>query len=470
VGKKKPIVAVKAGRSIAGARAASSHTGALATSDTIVDDLFRQCGIIRTQTIEEMFDVAALLANQPLPLGRRVGIITNAGGPGILAADACEGTGLQITALSDETQAKLRSFLPPAASVGNPVDMIASASADDYRRAMEILIADPNIDTILVIYIPVLPTHAGVVSAAIQNAASQSHGKTILATFMSAYGTPSALAPVPSYAFPERAVVALSRATKYGEWRRSPRGQVIKYEDFDYAQLRAIVERKLATGGGWLEALDVQSLLLAANIPTAMLERVGNVYDAVSAAMRMGFPVVLKAEGPLHKTEMNAVKLNLQDEREVREAYIEMSARLGDDMTGCIVQQMVGGGVEVMVGAVADPTFGHLVVYGAGGTLVEILADVAFRIHPLTDADVEDMLNEVRWTQLLAGFRGTPPGDIGALRDVLERVSHLLTACPEIRELDINPVKVLQKGVAAVDARVRVDAVMPTPPTRRIAY
>ncbi len=474
VGKKKPIVAVKAGRSTAGARAASSHTGALATSDAIVDDLFRQSGIIRTQTLEELFDVAALLANQPLPLGRRVGIITNAGGPGILASDACEGTGLEIPHLSDETMAKLREFLPVAASVGNPVDMIASASADDYRRTMRILLDDPNIDSLLVIYIPVTSEDAELVSAAIRECGSDARGKTMLATFMSVHGTPSSLAPVPSYRFPERAVVALSRATRYGEWRRSPVGEVMKFDDFDRDQIRTIIDRKLDTAqdgrGGWLDALDTHAMLLAANIPTAMMESVTNVYDAVSAAMRMGFPVVLKAEGPLHKTEAGGVKLGLQDEREVREAYLEMAGRLGDQMTGATVQQMIGGGVEVMVGAVADPLFGHLVVYGAGGTLVELLSDVAFRIHPLTNADVDDMLHEVRWSKLLEGFRGTPPSDVTALKDVLMRLSALITLCPEIRELDMNPVKVLAHGAAAVDARIRVEKVPMVPPTRRISY
>lgn len=470
VGKKKPIVAVKAGRSTAGARAASSHTGALATSDVIVDDLFRQSGIIRTQTLEELFDVAALLANQPLPLGRRVAIVTNAGGPGILASDACEASGLEIPQLSEETKAKLREFLPAAASVGNPVDMIASANADDYRRALTILRDDASVDAVLIIYIPVLATDAEQVSAAIREIGADARGKTMLATFMSAHGTPSALAPVPSYRFPERAVTALARATKYAEWRRSPSGSVVKFDDFDRGQLRAIVDRRLARGGGWLDALDTHAMLLAANIPAAMLASASNVYDAVSASMRMGFPVALKAEGPLHKTEAGGVKLGLQDEREVREAYIEMSTRLGDQMTGATVQQMVAGGVEVMVGAVADPVFGHLVLYGAGGTFVELLRDVAFRIHPLTDTDVDDMLHEVRWTRLLDGFRGTPPSDVAALKDVLMRVSALLSVCPEIRELDFNPVKVLAQGTAAVDARIRIEAVAPAAPTRRIAY
>lgn len=470
VGRRKPIVAVKAGRSTAGARAASSHTGALATSDAIVDDLFRQSGIIRTQTLEELFDVAALLANQPLPLGRRVGIVTNAGGPGILASDACEASGLEIPQLSDETRAKMREYLPAAASVGNPVDMIASASADDYRRTIDILLEDSSIDVVLVIYIPVTATDAERVSAAIRECGMNARGKTVLATFMSAHGTPSALAPVPSYRFPERAVTALARATKYAEWRRRPVGKVVQFADFDRGVLREIVERKVARGGGWLDALDVQAMLLAANVPAAMMESVTNVYDAVSAAMRMGFPVALKAEGPLHKTEAGGVKLGLQDEREVREAYLEMSGRLGEQMTGAIVQQMIGGGVEVMVGTVADPLFGHVVVYGAGGTLVELLSDVAFRIHPLDDQDVHDMVHEVKWSKLLAGFRGTPPCDVAALEDVLMRLSALLSICPEIRELDMNPLKVLAQGAVAVDARIRVAAVEPIAPTRRISY
>jgi acetyl coenzyme A synthetase (ADP forming)-like protein len=470
VGKKKPIVAVKAGRSSAGARAASSHTGALATSDAVVDDLFRQSGVIRTQTLEALFDVAALLAHQPLPLGRRVAIVTNAGGPGILASDACEAAGLEVPQLTNETMEKLRAYLPPAASVANPVDMIASASPDDYGRTLRILLDDPQVDSILVIYIPVIASDAELVSAAIRECGADARGKTMLATFMTIHGTPDALAPVPSYRFPERAVAALERATRYAEWRRRPIGNVVAFEDFDRAALRAVVDGKLATGGGWLDPAETQALLAAANIPTAKMESVTNVYDAVSAAMRIGFPIVLKAQGPLHKTEVGGVRLGLQDEREVREAYLEMTERIGSEMTGAVVQQMVRGGVEVMAGAIADPRFGHLLVYGAGGTLVEILSDVAFRLHPVTDLDVDDMLREVRWTKLLDGFRGTPPGDTGALRNVLLRLSALLTVCPEIQELDINPVKVMEHGAVSVDARIRVDTVVPAAPTRRIAY
>ena len=472
VGHKKPIVAVKAGRSASGARAASSHTGALATSDAIVRDLFRQAGIIRTDTLEELFDVAALLANQPLPLGRRVAIVTNAGGPGILAADACEANGLEIGPLTPETTAKLRAFLPAEASVGNPVDMIASAPPETYRRTVDLVLHDPNVDSVIVIYIPVLATDAPQVAAAIRDAAGDANAKTVIATFMSSRGMTSDLAPIPSFAFPERAVAALARATTYAEWRRRPTGTTPTFDDIDREQLRAIVDRKLAEGGGWLDPLDVVAMLLAARIPVALAERVMSVYEAVNCAMRIGFPVALKAHGPalLHKTEKGAVVLNLQDEREVREAYVELQKRLGDDMTEAVVQQMIPGGVEVMLGVTEQPTFGHVLAYGAGGTLVELLSDVALRIHPLSDVDAADMIVDVRWSRLFEGFRGAPPSDVPALEEIILRLSELVSICPEIRELDINPLKVLERGAMVVDARVKVERIVPGPPSRRIAY
>lgn len=472
VARKKPIVAVKAGRSKAGALAAQSHTGALASSDALVADLFRQSGVIRTDTLEAMFDVATLLANQPLPVGRRVAVMTNAGGPGILAADACEAGGLELSQLSDETTQKLRDSLPPAASVRNPVDMIASATPEDYRRGLELLLSDPGVDSVIVIYIPVEATHAAAVAGVIRETAAKAKGKTLVATFMSAAGVPTPLAPVPSFSFPERAANALACATRYAEWRRSPVGVAPRFEDIDVALIRQVTERVLARGGGWLDANEVHEIMLAANIPTAMLESAASVYDAVHAAMRMGFPVAVKAQGPalLHKSEAGGVKLGLQDEREVREAYLEMQERLGDKMTGAVVQQMVEGGIEVMIGATHDPIFGHIVAYGSGGTLVELLADVSFRIHPLTDIDAEDMVRETRCWKLLQGFRGTKPCDVDAIRDALLRVSVLLNICPEIAELDINPLKAMPSGVAAVDARIRIERPSPKPPSRRVSY
>lgn len=472
VSRRKPIVAVKAGRSSAGARAASSHTGALASSDVIVGELFRHAGIIRTDTLEELFDVASLLAVQPLPRGRRVAIVTNAGGPGILAADACEANGLELAPLTDEVMARLRTLLPAAASVGNPVDMIASASAEHYGQVTRLLLDDVAVDAVVVIYIPVLPGGADDVAGAIRECAANAKGKTLVATFMGARGAPASLAPAPSFPFPERAVRALARATAYAEWRRKPTGTVRRFEDLDVAALRGCVNKQLAAGGGWLDPLDVDAVLRAAGIPTARVELVRSAEEAVEASMSIGFPAVLKAQGStlLHKTEAGAIRLALQDECAVREAFTELKDRLGDRMESAIVQRMISDGVEAMVGATHEPTFGHVIAYGAGGTLVELVSDIALRIHPLTDADVGDMLGEVRFSRLLRGYRGSAPVDVAALEEVLMRVSALLTVCPEVRELDINPLKVRQQGVAAVDARIRLEAVPSDAPSRRIAY
>jgi acetyl coenzyme A synthetase (ADP forming)-like protein len=471
VGRTKPIVAVKAGRSEAGAKAASSHTGALATSDAIVDDLFRQAGIIRTGTLEEMFDVAALLANQPLPKGRRVAILTNAGGPGILAADACEANGLALAELGDETVSVLRTFLPAAASVGNPVDMIASASPEQYRRSLELLLADPAIDAVVVIYIPVLPNDAPDVAAAIRNGAVASQGKTILATFMSSTGVPATLAPVPSFAFPERAVNALAMVTRYAEWRDAPQGTHVEYE-LDTEQLRSIVDASCAQGGRWLDPMEVSGLLSAAGIGAPPTLLVTNADDAMEAAMRLGFPVVLKAYGPelLHKSDVGGVRLGLTHESAVVTAYEELAAALGKTMTGAVIQPMVADGVEMMLGATDQPSFGHVIACGAGGILVELLGDVAFRVHPLNDRDARELLDEVRCSRLLNGYRGKPAADADAMRDAILRLSALLDVCPEIREIDLNPLKVLKHGVSAVDARIRVEPIVTAAASRRIAY
>lgn len=471
VGKTKPIVLVKAGRSASGARAAASHTGALATSDAIVADLLRQAGVIRTDTLEELFDVASLLANQPLPRGRRVAILTNGGGPGILAADACEARDLTLAPLADTTVARLRAFLPAAASVGNPVDMIASASPEHYKRSLEVLLDDDSIDDVLVIYIPVQPTDAPSVAAAIRETATSAKGKTILATFMSAHGVPASLAPVPSFAFPERAVGALARAATYAEWRRRPDAEVADFT-LQEETLRRIVDNVVQRGGGWLDPNEVEQLLRAAGIETAGGEIAASADEAFEAAVRIGKPMALKAIGStlLHKSDRGGVRLSLRNECEARDAFLEMKARLGDDMEGAFVQPMVSGGVEVLLGATDDPTFGHVIAFGAGGTLVELLSDVAFRIHPLTASDADDMINEVRCSKLLAGIRGAAPSDVPALREAIMRLSAMIDICPEIRELDINPLKVLEKGVVALDARVRVERLVPAPPSRRIAY
>jgi acetyl coenzyme A synthetase (ADP forming)-like protein len=470
VGKEKPIVVVKAGRSASGARAASSHTGALATDDAVVADMLRQSGVIRTDTLEELFDVASLLSHQSLPRGRRVAIVTNAGGPGILAADACEANGLQLAQLSDETTKKLREFLPTAASVGNPIDMIASATPEHYARTLRAVLVDPEVDSVIAIYIPVLPTDAPDIAAVIRETAEFTQGKTLVATFMGMQGVPAPLAPVPSFPFPERAVTALARAAKYAEWRRNPIGRVADFNDIEEAALRTIIEKKLAEGGGWLDPIETRDLLRGAGIPVAEMELASDVEEAADAALRLDFPVAVKAVGPLHKSDVGAVKLGLGTLAAVRDSVDEMQQRLGSAMSGVVVQKMVPRGFELMMGASADDSFGHLIAVGAGGTLVELLADAAFRIHPLTDSDADEMLQQVRISKLLGGIRGAEPANVDAVRDALARVSTLVSICPEIRELDINPLIALPTGVIAVDARVRVEPVIPGPPSRRVSY
>ncbi|HSE96660.1 MAG TPA: GNAT family N-acetyltransferase [Blastocatellia bacterium] len=468
----KPIIAVKSGRSTAGARAASSHSGALASTEAAVGALFRQAGVIRTDTLEELFDVANLLAHQPVPAGRRVAILTNAGGPGILAADSCEAHGLELPSLNDATIAELRTFLPPAASVANPVDMIASATAEDYRRAMTAILKDSSVDSLIVIFIPPLVTGPETVAAAIIEAAATAPDKPVLANFMSAEGVPDILDRIPSYTFPEAAATALGRVTTYGEWRRRPEGKVPRFDDIRVDDARAAVEQALARGGGWLSAVEINTLFDAVGIAVAKTSYASGREEAVAAAADTGFPVAVKAVGPaiLHKTEVGGVALGLMDEKAVRAAYDDMAARLGDKLAGVTVQEMVTGGIEVVVGATLDPTFGPLVLMGSGGVLVELLRDVAFRMHPLTDADVEEMMSEVKGMQLLRGYRGAPPADEAALREMVLRVSALLELCPHIQEMDANPVKVLQKGAIVVDARIRVERLAPPSPTRRIAY
>jgi acetyl coenzyme A synthetase (ADP forming)-like protein len=471
VARKKPIVAVKSGRSRAGARAASSHTGALAASDAVVDALFRQAGVIRTATIEELFDVATLLAHQPLPAGPRVAILSNAGGPAILAADACEAQGLALSPLSETTAAELRRFLPAAASIGNPVDMLASATADQYAQATRLLLADGNVDSVLVIYIPPLVTTPEEIARAIAGGAAGAT-KPIVANFISARGAPPELTPIPSYLFPEAAVTALARVTMYGAWRQRPTGSIPHFADLRTSTAREVVERALARGEGWLTPDEAHALMEAVGIPTALAQLVSDEEAAVAAGRAVGYPVVLKAVGPeiLHKTDVGGVILDVHDATAVRDGFRVLSSRVGEAMTGVIVQQMVPGGVELLIGAVADPMFGPLIACGSGGVLVDLLHDTAFRLHPLTELDAREMLESIKSVALLRGYRGQARADEGAVVDTLLRVSALVEVCPEIQELDINPLKVLPRGVRAVDVRVRVSHRQVKPSTRRVSY
>ena len=467
VGRKKPIAVVKSGRSAAGARATTSHTGALiAASDVTVDALFRQAGVVRTDTLAELFDVASLFANQPLPNGRRVGIITNAGGPAILCADACEARGLEVPVLSDRSQAKLHEFLPAGASDGNPVDMIASAPAEHYRQAIEIVAADENIDSLIVIFTPPLVTRAEDVAKAITEAAQQiDRTKTVLSVFLSAHDAPKELRTgnvcIPAYSFPETAAIALARATRYRQWRDRHETYPPRFDDIRTDEAAAVLAAALTRGEGWLTPGEVAEICSCYGLPLIEQRVVASAEEAAAATAEFGGKVALKAIAPglIHKTEAGAVRLNLDGEEAVRAAAHEMSEQLrsvGHSPSGFVVQQMAQRGVEMLVGVVHDPQFGPVVACGAGGVQVELLKDVSVRLTPLSNEDASEMIRELKTYPLLTGFRGGVRGDVSALENGLLRVSAMVEDLRQIAELDCNPFVVHEHGATILDARIRV--------------
>jgi acyl-CoA synthetase (NDP forming) len=438
-----------------------------------VDALFRQAGVIRTDTLAELFDVASLLTNQPLPPGNRVGIITNAGGPGILCADACEARGLEIPLLAQESQKHLRDFLLPGASAANPIDLIASASAEHYRRAVEVIAADPNIDSLIVIFTPPLVTRTEDVARAIVAAAEITpRNKPILAVFLSPDGAPRELQSpafnIPSYHFPETAAIALARAARYGQWRERPETFPPPFHDIRRDEAAAIVASALARGDGWLATQEIATLFSCYGLPLVEQRVVENVDEAVTAAEQFGTEVALKviAPGIIHKTEAGGVRLGLRGANQVREAAREIASRLqarGQAATGFLVQRMAEPGIEMIVGVVHDPQFGPVIACGAGGVQVELLRDVSVRLTPLSQEDASEMIRSLRTYPLLNGFRGGALYDVAALWDGILRVSSLVEDIPQIAELDCNPFVVNERGAAILDARVRVASTDPRP-------
>jgi acetyl coenzyme A synthetase (ADP forming)-like protein len=473
VSRKKPVAVVKSGRTEAGRRAASSHTGALAGMDVAVDALLGQCGVLRTDTIHELFDVAMLLSTQPVPKGPRMAILTNAGGPGIMATDACESRGLKVPTLTEATRAALREFLPAAASVGNPVDMIASASAEHYERSLRLLLADPGVDGVLTLFVTPIVTKPTDVAEAILRATRDAQ-KPIVACMMGSQGVPEAVAAlrearIPTYTFPEAAAAALARAARYGDYRA--RGEdtapPLSIDAAKRDDATAILGKPLPAGarGRWLPPDEVRTVLEAYGIatPRQAIARSGD--EAARLAAEIGFPVALKliAKGITHKTDVGGVRLGLRDESEVREAYLAMLGRLHElgrtaDMEGVLLQRMADRGIETFVGATRDPEFGHLIGFGLGGVQVELLKDVVFRVALLGALDAAEMVDGIRARALLEGFRGGPVADKAALTDVLLRVGRLVADFPQIAEVDLNPVIARPDGAIAVDARIRVVA------------
>jgi len=480
IGRSKPIVAVKSGRTGAGSRAAGSHTAGLASSETAVEALFQQSGIIRADTIGEMFDIGTCLDLQPLPPGSRVAIVSNAGGPGILAADACEAAGLQVVPLSETTRGGLGAAVPSGASLTNPVDLVASAGPDAFRQSVTRLLAAPEVDALVVIHTPIDPAGSeAVVQGIAAGVAAARHAgssnKPVLACLM-AQTVPSTPIragdeQIPVYPFPEQAARALAKAARYAHWRTTSPGHFWSFDEIHADEARGLCRDVVAARGRtWLSAEELRRVLYAFGLPLAAGSVARSEDEAAAIASILGFPVVLKLSAPplLHKTDANVVRLHLTTEKAVRAAWHEIvrnaaaaleaeGRTLAPGSLGILIQPMFSG-VETIIGLTEDPTFGPLVAFGLGGVSVEVLQDVAFRMAPLTDKDADGLLGEVRGAPLLRGFRGRPAVDFQALRDVLLRVSLMGVLVPEIRELDLNPVIALPDGHGCriVDARARV--------------
>jgi len=458
VGRALPVLTVIGGRSAAGQRAAASHTAAAATPLVTQESLFAQAGVIATHNLGELVDAAAFLAAGQLPAGRRVAVVSNAGGAGVLAADACGDCGLEIATLDGMTQRRLARLLPPGAAVAGPVDTGAAVSVEVFRTCLEMVAGDDGVDAVLALEVP---TAVSDLTKAITTAQV---AKPLAAVLL---GQPESVSlrhvgerRIPCYSYPENAAQALVHATRYREWQDAQRSEVPELADIDEPGARAITTAFLAQNpvGGWLPATDAAALVRCYGIPMVTTEAVTDSRAAVEAAARLGGRVVLKAEasGVLHKTHAGAVRLDLRSAREVTEAYAELATAFGDRLQRVLVQPLLAGGVETIVGVVQEPVFGPLVVFGLGGVTTDVLGDRSARLTPLSEADANAMIGELKAAPLLLGLAGSLPVDTAGLAGVLVRVSRLADDLPQIAELDLNPVIAGPDGVRAVDVRVRV--------------
>jgi acetate---CoA ligase (ADP-forming) len=463
----KPVVAIKSGVTQAGSRAVSSHTGSLAGSEQAYQAAFQQAGVIRADSMQDLFDMALALAYQPPLAGDRIAIITNAGGPGILATDALERAKLSLARFELETQHALEQYLPDAASAANPVDVLGDARADRYRFALETVAADPNVDGMMVVLTPQAMTEIEATAEAVVEL-SKNVDKPILACFMGEASLKNAINKlvangVPNYPFPERAALAFHAMSDYREIKARPQLEFVHYE-VDAPSVRRLFERVKAEDRVSIGDFESREVLTAYGMEIPASEIAANPDEAIEIATRIGFPVVLKIASPdiLHKTDVGGVKVGLRNPEEVRDAFELMVYRAeryipDANIWGCLVQQMVPqGGLEVLVGMNRDPQFGPLVTFGLGGIYVETLKDVTFRIAPFSKQEAEQMLQEIRAHALLDGVRGQPAYDKEAIVDVLLRIGQLVGDFPEIAELDINPLMVYpqKRGAIAIDMRL----------------
>ncbi|OGW26794.1 MAG: acyl-CoA synthetase [Nitrospirae bacterium GWC2_57_13] len=462
--KKKPIVLLKSGGTAAGARAASSHTGALAGSDTAFDAAFRQAGVIRARGIEDLFDTALTFSGGKLPAGDRLLIITNAGGPGILAADAAERAGVRLPQMAAETIKALTTKLPPNASLYNPVDLIGDATSERYAAALEAAVADPNVDGVLVILTPQAMTDVDATAELVIRTAKNSD-KPVLASFMGAQRVRGAVErlkqeAVPNFPYPETAISAFRKLADQSAWRSMKDEELtVGWHNFDAAQEKVTsILHSGATQVGEDDAIAILSYY-GFSFPRRGLALTSQEAAVVSASI--GFPVVMKISSPdiLHKTDVGGVKLNVGTPKEAEDAFLEITTNARRFMPqaflkGVLISEMVRGGKEVILGVTHDRTFGHMIMFGLGGIYVEVLKDVSFRIAPLTRRDALAMVQEIRTVGLLRGARGERPADLEAIAENIVRLSVLVTDFPEIQELDINPLVVMEKGAVALDARI----------------
>lgn len=466
----KPVCVVKSGRSGAGARAASSHTGALSGLDAATDALLSQCGVIRADSVEELFDLAMAFGSLPVPRGNRVAIVTNAGGPGIIIADACEAGGLEVVDLSHGTRSRLREILPAEASVRNPVDMIATATAESYRLALERVLAADEVDAAIAAFVPPLGVRQVDVAAAIVDAVDQKAekgGKPILAVLMGREGLPEGRqdlqeAGIPAYIFPESAARALAAMNRYREWLERPVDEPARFEAEERA-VGEILDRVQDEGRIQLTEPEAYEVLSAYGIPVVEHRTVPSPEEAAEAARELGFPVVVKAISPqvIHKSEVGAVAVGLDSEEEVTTAARRLSHRIRRErpeaeLRGYLVARCETGGRETIVGMSTHPGFGPVLMFGLGGVYVEILGDVAFRIQPVSEVDAREMVGQVRAFPLLEGVRGEEGVDVDGLVEAIQRVSQLVGTFHRIEELEMNPFLARPEGGLALDARIRL--------------
>ena len=468
ISKKKPVLALKAGRSAAGASAASSHTGSLAGADKAANALLQQSGVIREYSLKNLFATAKVFANCPIPKGDRVAIITNSGGPGIMATDAVCEYGMQMAKITDATKEKLRSFLPSAASVKNPIDMIASAPIEHYKQTLETVIADENVDMIIVIYLPFLGLKDIDVAKAVMEIKAEHPEKPVIGVFMTKSEFFSQLSDmdvnVPFFMYAEEAADGLNRLNQQRLWMERPEGKIPVY-DVDTERAKKIIRQALSEDRAQLTTRESIDVLDAYGIRVCKSGFATTEEEAITIGNSIGYPVVMKmtSKTTSHKTDVGGVRVNIQSEEQLRAEYRDLISKLTekgliDGLEGVIIQEMVKGNREMVCGIATDPQYGPMMMFGLGGVFIEVMKDVTFRIAPLTDIDAKEMIKSVKAYKLLEGARGTTPAQMDQIEETLLRLSQLVHDFSFIDELDINPLLISEKtgeGIA-VDGRIKV--------------